>query len=159
MKNNNVSGNPLKIQFPKEQAFQEWQNVPEGHHRAILDKFGPRQSSTGKAGYRLTWCTRDPETNEKQFAANNYYGNGVDLLIKSIQLWLGDELQNHLDENNCLNPDDLLGLEADIEVTHIKTAGYDRPLCIAKKFAAPGTLVKRQIRPVSPEEALYHGLN
>jgi hypothetical protein len=159
MNNSYTGGKPLKIQFPMEQAFHEWQNVPEGNHRAELDKFGPRQSNTGKSGYRLTWCIRDPETNEKQFAANNYYGNGVNLLIKGIQLWLGDELKDHLDENNCLNPDDLLGLEADIEVTHIKTEGYDRPLCIATKFGAPGTLVKRKIRPATPEEALFHGLN
>ena len=159
MNNSYTGGKPLTIQFPEGEAFAKWKNVPTGNHRAKLDKFDPRQSGTGKAGYRLTWCFYDPETKKECLVANNYHGDAVDFLIKGIQLWLGDELKDHLDENNCLNPGDLLGLEADIEVTHIKTEGYDQPLCLASKFAAPGTLVKRKIRPATPEEALFHGLN
>jgi len=161
MKTNIDSGDHSpKIQFPVDFRDQIWTDVPPGNHRAKLHSFAKYATQTGTEGYKLTWIFPLPDDKGDYKVSNIYVGNGQQLLWAGLKGWLGEDLFTYyIDSDGCFHPNELLGLEADIEVKHVKTDSHETPLCRATRFAAPGTWVKDTVKPVTREEQLIYGLN
>lgn len=154
--------NTPKLHFPKSERGYDWHDVPEGKFRAELHKFTPEESRKGQQGYRLTWHFRDPSSKKYYYVCNSYIGGGIEVLNKGIRMWLGDDLDKYLDDQDFLNPELLVGLEADILVvrTTFPDTGYS--FVRAERFAAPGFYVKDSIVPHAEHGAGpcgIHGLN
>lgn len=149
-----------RIKFPTDIKPKSWNNVPAGDHKAELFGFAATETKTGVAGYKLTWLIEAPDSPTDYLVANSYFGGGQELLWTGMREWLGDDLvKYYLDGEDSFCPSELIGLEADIHVKHVKGDGFDQPLARATRFARPGTLVKNRVKPVTREEKLVYGLN
>jgi len=128
----------MEIDITKGPSFQ----VPEGAYRAILREVAELNGkSTGCAKQlRFKWEILDPQWDYR--AGKNYCLDSNNGLSEDLENWLGSELETLKSPNGKLDPEKLIGREADVLIAHIHNESHNKPYVYMKAIYPPGTFIK-----------------
>lgn len=133
------------IPFPKTETFRS----PMGKHAAILREAVKidDKKNLGNVMMRLIWELTNIKSDRFIYKVGKSYplerGTSEELFA-DLESWLGDSLETHK-VDGVLRLKDLVGLKADLFLTHIHNPNYDAPYVHVKEILPEGTWAKQRI--------------
>lgn len=134
----------MQIDIPKGPSF----NSPEGRFTATLSEVREVEGK-GKIGpyVRFIWDL-DPIDDDWDYLVGKNYPlspKGPVGLLDDLKSWLGPVLSVLNSPDNKLDPDELIGRRADLEIGHIHNETYARPFVHIKGIYPEGTFRLKRV--------------
>ncbi len=135
--------NSLVLPVEKREDFL----TPEGFYQAeVKTVFTPDTTSNNDSDkkVRIKWRILNPSFSTFEYViAKNYLPSlkAGSALRTDLEQWLGHQGFDKLAEGKAVNLQALVGLPADVEVTH-SNRGREKPFVSPTRICAPGTLIK-----------------
>ena len=122
---------------------EETFKIPPGRYSAELKEAFVIERGFGSKMRFVFELESNHTPTHKLLAGKSYRVYACKMMFRELQSWLGPELDKYMLTPTGTSTEELeklVGIKADLEVTHRYSPHYENPLCYINKISPPGKL-------------------